>query len=182
MSGPDEREFVRRIADGDDAAFATLYHQYAGRLYRYALVRCLDTDIAQDVVQETLLAAWRGAAGYRGESSLGTWLFGICHNRLSNELRHRRRTACHGDVPEWPLDPWTGAEQRLDLGEALARLNEEHREAVFLVYYQGFSVAEAAAVLGIPPGTVKSRLHYARHRLQEQLRIGEAEKHALGGH
>lgn len=186
-----ERELMKRIADGDDTAFASLYAAYATRLYRFAFVRCGRADLAEDAVQETLLVAWRSAAGYRGEAALVTWLFGICHNVLSHLLRRLREAPFSGvagsaedsarDAVEPPAgdDPWGATDLRLNLGEALARLDEGQRMAVFLVYYQDQTVAAAAGILGIPEGTVKSRLHHARQRLQAHLAEQEVRDSAM---
>jgi len=180
VSIPD-RELVRRIAAGDQASFAALYRDYSVRLYRYALVRSGSKDLADDALQETMLAAWRSAGGFRGESSLATWLFGICHNVLSHLLRRSREAVASGYVLGTETDPWPGEDGRLDLLEALCRLDEGHRTAVFLVYYQEFSVAEAAAVMGVPEGTVKSRLFTARGWLRRQLQREEYPANAISG-
>jgi RNA polymerase sigma-70 factor (ECF subfamily) len=186
-----ERELMKRIADGDEAAFASLYAAYATRLYRFALVRCGRPDLAEDAVQETLLVAWRSAAGFRGEAALITWLFGICHNVLSHLLRRLRETLTSamvasadgplGESAEPPAgdDPWGATDLRLNLGEALARLDEGQRTTVFLVYYQDQTIASAAGILGIPEGTVKSRLHHARQRLQAHLAEQEVRDSAM---
>lgn len=186
-----ERELMKRISEGDETAFANLYAAYATRLYRFALVRCGRPDLAEDAVQETLLVVWRSAAGFRGEAALVTWLFGICHNVLSHLLRRLRETPISGTAasaddpareptePPTGDDPWGATDLRLNLGEALARLDEGQRTAVFLVYYQDQTIAAAAGILGIPEGTVKSRLHHARQRLQVHLAEREVRNSAM---
>lgn len=166
-----DTDLMAQVAAGDEQAFASLYDAYADRIYRYALVRCRSSDIAEEAVQETLLVAWRGAAGFRGESSLATWLFGVCHHCLSHLLRIVRpeplADAAAGDEHDERLatDPWPNQENRLSLTEALARLDEGQRTVVFLVYYQGLRLEEVAQIVGVPEGTVKSRLHTARRKL-----------------
>ncbi|MGE5561285.1 MAG: RNA polymerase sigma factor [Chloroflexota bacterium] len=177
-------ELMALIARGDEQAFASLYDSYADRLYRYALVRCRRSDIAEEAVQEALLAAWRGAVGFRGDSSLATWLFGICHHCLSHLLRKLAPESALpvGDEADGEVqpasDPWPAQDERLTLAEALARLDEGQRTAVFLVYYQGLRLDEAARVIGVPEGTVKSRLHTARRNLASELDSGEGSSDA----
>lgn len=183
--GAAETDLMTAVASGDEQAFASLYDAYADRLYRYALVRCRRSDIAEEAVQEALLAAWRSSASYRGESSLATWLFGICHHCLSHLLRklapQAQSAGSAGDEtdPRLATNPWPNEEDRLALSEALARLDEGQRMVVFLVYYQGMRLEEAGQVIGIPEGTVKSRLHAARGKLLGMLELKEGKSDAV---
>ncbi|MBE3575025.1 MAG: sigma-70 family RNA polymerase sigma factor [Firmicutes bacterium] len=182
-----ERKLMARVAAGDEDAFAGLYDAYAGRIYRYALVRTGRRDLAEEAVQETLLAAWRGASSWRGESALSTWLFGICHRCLGHLLRKLEppplgpapAVGAQADqrdgVHECGDDPWPNQDRSLTLRRALAAMDEGLRETLFLVYYLDLSVTEAAQVMAVPVGTVKSRLHTARRRLAAMLQDGGAE-------
>jgi RNA polymerase sigma-70 factor (ECF subfamily) len=124
--------------------------------------------LAEDAVQETLLAAWRSAASYQGHSSASTWLFGICRHKVADALRRRDPAEAAG-LPE-PL-PIAGSRDP-DLRACLGRLEEDDRELLVLVFHYGFAQREVAEVMGLPVGTVKSRVFYARRKLQALLEEG----------
>ena len=159
----------------DDTSVEELHATYGGALFVYAVRRLGDREAAEEVVQDTLLRAWR--AGHRydpDQGSMGAWLFAIARNLVTD--RHRRRAARpravreleDGDVPlsegdvDRVIETW-------QLADGLARLSPDHREAIVLVHYRGLSVAEAAAELDVPPGTVKSRVHYGLRALRLAL-------------
>jgi RNA polymerase sigma-70 factor (ECF subfamily) len=197
----DDRVLVRRVAAGDRGAVRLLYERYADRLFRFALVRLGDRQAAEDAVQETMLAAWQGADGFRDESRVDTWLFGICRNKVLDHVRReaRRRegpsAACStgpapdawgsGPAPDPPgsggaPDPGTSA---VEFWEAFGRLDQDDRELLLLVFYCGFTQREVAQSLGVPVGTVKSRVYHARRRLGRALadRADGAAGEAAGG-
>lgn len=169
---------VKAIAAGDAEAMRALYDRHATPLFRYALGRTGDRAAAEDAVQETMLATWRGAARFREESSVRTWLFGICRNRLAERAKRREFKA--EVVPIDRLGELSGGgataaavPETLDFWRAFDRLADEHREVILLVFHYGFSLRETADLLEIPVGTVKSRVHHARRRLEAAL-AGEA--------
>lgn len=169
MTAQDPKELATRLAEGHEDAVRELYATYGQRLYRFAMARLRRPDAAEDVVQETLTAAWRSAATYRGEG-LSAWLFGICRNKVADRLRR--------EGPGWdPLDlSMVGGNgffgEAAEFWESFGRLSAEQQELVLLVFHYGFSQKETAGILGIPVGTVKSRTYYARRRLQELLEGG----------
>jgi len=183
----DDAISLRRIAGGDPGAMRAFYEHHATQLYRFALARLGDAQEAEDVVQETMLAVWRGAAAYRGEARPRTWLFGICRNKVAERLKGRRATprplrwgeggsvAVGGAPSGLPLGavsgtaPAAAGEEALEFREAFAHLSGEHRELLLLVFHYGFTQEETAEILRIPVGTVKSRTYYARRRLKEAL-------------
>lgn len=174
---PGDARLVALVAAADREAFRLLYERYADRLFRYAVLRLGDAAAAEDAVQETFLAVWKDAAAYEGRSSVSTWLFGIAHHKVNAVVRGRAREtplageALAGDEPG--PDREEPSDERLRVLAAIRSLTEEHREVLFLAYYQGLGVRETAAVCGIPEGTVKSRLHHARRMLAERLGEGE---------
>ncbi len=173
-SEPDP-DLVRRIAAGDEAALSDLFAAYGQRLYAYALRLTGEPALAEDVVQETLVVAWRTAGRYRGEGRVLAWLLGIVHNTALKAIRHRPvpiSTEMEATLPapnEPPEELVQANEQSRWVRQGLEGLSTEHRAVLELVFYQGLSLAEAAQVCGCPTGTIKSRLSYARQVLRGVL-------------
>ena len=150
-----------------------LHDEYAPALWRYVVWLTGDRDFAEDVVQETLMRAWRRPQVLEQDgSSTRAWLFTVARNividdRRSAHFRHERATDA---PPECVVDDGTDA--ILDawlVSDALAQLSPDHRLVVLHAYYRDESTAEIARALGIPEGTVKSRLHYALRALRLAL-------------
>ncbi|KUI32580.1 sigma-70 family RNA polymerase sigma factor [Mycobacterium sp. GA-2829] len=159
------------MEDTEDAMLRVLYDEHAGALWRYALKLTGDPATAEDVVQETLLRAWR----HRPDGSPRAWLFTVARNIVIDERRSARfrRETGTSDVesvaqPSEP-DKVDSALDRLLVGSALSQLSEDHRAVVRRAYYDGWTTAQISAELGIPEGTVKSRLHYAVRALRLNL-------------
>ena len=157
----------------DAALMRALHDEHAAPLWAYVVSLTGDRAAAQDVVQETLLRAWRTppdldpAAG-----SVRAWLFTVARRLVVDEWRRgRARPETLTDVvPERALhDDGDHVVQAWVVAQALRQLTPEHREVLVHCYYRGCSVAEAAEILGVPPGTVKSRTHYALQRLRLAL-------------
>jgi RNA polymerase sigma-70 factor, ECF subfamily len=175
-----DAELLAAHRAGDPEAFGQLVGRYTGALWAIALHVLGDSHDAADAVQEALLAAYRRAATFRGEASVRAWLGRIVVNACIDRIRHERvrRTVPwpQRDVPARRSDPAVELVTRLAVDEALALLPVPQRVAVVLVDVQGFPVTEVAAMLGVPPGTVKSRCARGRARLAEllgHLREGE---------
>ncbi|MFT2017350.1 sigma-70 family RNA polymerase sigma factor [Streptomyces sp. 796.1] len=167
-----------RFRSGDRDALGELYDEHAQVLYRYALRVTGDWAEAEDVVSATFLEAWRGREKLRpGEESLRPWLLGIATNIMRRNARARRRRDValarvpeRGSVPDFVDDLVThlaDTEQLRVARAALARLRRRDREVFMLVVWAGLDYAAAAEVLGVPVGTVRSRLSRARGRLRE---------------
>jgi RNA polymerase sigma factor (sigma-70 family) len=175
---------VRAMARGDERALETLYERHGSGVWAFVLARVGDRAVAEEILQDVMLAAWRGAAGFRGASKVRTWLLTIAHHRAVNALRRRGggqviRSTSMGDdrgSPQSDADDPAGlvsgtpflaaSDDRLDLRTAVDGLAPDHRTALDLVFFHDLTVAEAAEVLGVAPGTVKSRLHRARAALR----------------
>ncbi len=139
-------------------------------MWSVALRTLNSAEDAEDAVQEALVAAFRRAATFRGRSSVRTWLHRIVVNACIDRMRHEqvRRTVPLPDrelAAARPTDPVTELATRMAVGDALAELSLDHRIAVVLVDMEGWSVAEAAQILDVPTGTVKSRCARGRARL-----------------
>lgn len=152
----------------------TLHDEHAHVLWAY-VVRLTNGDRAkaQDVVQETLLRAWRNPAVLdQSHGSARGWLFTVAHRIVIDDWRTARARAerVTDEVPERPVsDPTERTLDRQIVVDALRSLSSEHRAVLLECYFRGSSVAEAAAALGVPPGTVKSRTHYALRALRLAL-------------
>ena len=144
--------------------------QHYPMVFRFC-ARRVGLESAQDAAQETFLTAQRVMRNFRGESSLRTWLLGIAHNECRRLARSRRLEPPHIELRETPDGvPFEQAiVDRHALSEALNRLSPEHREVVLLHEVEGLSYDEAAEVIGVPAGTVKSRLHHAFLNLRRSL-------------
>lgn len=149
-----------------------LYHDYAAPLRRYVFRLTSNRTRAEDVVQETLLRAWRHLLSNEGDPPLRSWLFTVARNIVIDGSRSAR-FRCEISSPELPeLPDHLGAEEvnaaldRMLLAEALARLPEAHRAVLSRSFYLGWTTRQIADDLGIAEGTVKSRLHYALRRLR----------------
>jgi RNA polymerase sigma-70 factor, ECF subfamily len=177
----DDDGLVAQVAAGDDTALRELFSRHAPWLAS-RLRAVLPAAEVEDVLQETFLAVWRGAGGYRPCGAAGGWLWGIARRQAALLLR-RRGPAAAGLTSEVPAggreagDPAEVALARADLAAAVAALGPPgapDREVWRLLYVEDRPVAEVAAMLGVPSGTVKSRAHRARRLLRAALRTGAA--------
>jgi RNA polymerase sigma-70 factor (ECF subfamily) len=179
MPPPDDSRLLRRFRSGDEGAFAELFERYGGRLFLLAqrLTGCRCD--AEDLVQETLIAAFRGGERFRGAARLETYLTAILFRR------HRDQRRGHPPEPLPLEEAMVAAPRRTEqpesavsavlLEQALARLEQPFRDAFLLVMVQGLTSREAAAVLGEPAGTVRWRVSEATKRLRAFLRSVEEE-------
>jgi RNA polymerase sigma-70 factor (ECF subfamily) len=170
---PPDSELVAAVADADLAALRLLYERHAPWLMLRLQRRCPDRGMVEEVVQDTFVAVWRNAAGYSGAGEVAAWIWGIGIRRLVDHLR--RKTDVR-PLPENRSDTVLSAEDQLllgvefgDLAGALGRLSPELRAVVQATVLDGLSTREAAQLLGIPAGTVKTRMMRARARLREEL-------------
>jgi RNA polymerase sigma-70 factor, ECF subfamily len=162
-----DRQRARRL---DADAFIELVMRSDQSHRRLAFRLLGDRDRMDDVLQEAYTRAFRALSSFRGESSLETWLYRIVYNACIDDLR--RRTHKERPLEEWDVGApeHDHAEERLDLAAALASLPAELRTVVLLVDAEGLSYSEAAAVVGVPAGTVASRLNRARAALHAALK------------
>jgi RNA polymerase sigma-70 factor (ECF subfamily) len=176
----DDRELIRRHLNGDAHAFGLLVGRHRDRLWAVALRTVGDREEAADAVQDALVSAYRRADSYRGEAAVSTWLHRIVVNACLDRMRRRgaRPTSPlpeHEDTSQVLADAVVDdvaeqTERRSIVMAALAQLSDDHRRAVVLVDMEGYSVGEAAELLGCPAGTVKSRCARARAKLLPLLR------------
>ncbi|MEU2155535.1 RNA polymerase sigma factor SigM [Streptomyces sp. NPDC019396] len=180
LGSADDQELLKRHVAGDPDAFGELVRRHRDRLWAVALRTLGDREEAADAVQDALVSAFRAAHTFRGQSAVTTWLHRITVNACLDRVRKAtsRRTSPVDDTErlEQLLEPHESAEapaEREDLHRelvaALSRLPVDQRAALVLVDMQGYPVAEAAAMLDVPTGTVKSRCARGRARLLPML-------------
>ncbi|HEY0375057.1 MAG TPA: sigma-70 family RNA polymerase sigma factor [Amnibacterium sp.] len=164
---------VRRRTDPSIALIRALQDEHGGDLLRYAQRHARNRESAEDVVQETFSRAWRHPAAVSGTSSSArAWLFTVARNLIVDELRsaHHNREIAVDAVPEQAVgDSADALLDRILLSDALTGLSPEHRAVLVDAYWGGRSVREIAERLGVPEGTVKSRLHYGMRALRLAL-------------
>lgn len=180
MSEPVTRsdaELLARVADGHEDALAALYRDHAAAMLR--LIRRLTSDraAAEEILQESWLAVWQSAAAFRGESSARAWLLGVARRQAHNRLRRASVSTVELDETLDVAQSEPGVEDRVlagmefdDVVAAVRRLPEHLRDVVDLVVVEELSYGDIARVLGIPPGTVKSRMSHAKKRLADAAR------------
>lgn len=167
-----DADLLARHVGGDPDAFSEIVARHRDRLWAVALRTLGNPEDAADALQDALLSAYRGAAGFRGNSAVTTWLHRIVVNACLDSAR-RRAVRPTQPLLEEPVAPATDViadrDTALAVTAALRTLPTEQSAAVVLVDIEGFSVDEAAQILGVPTGTVKSRCARARARLAERL-------------
>ena len=165
---------IAAVADGDRVALESLYRRHAPWLMLRLQHRCGDRGLVDEVVQDTFVAVWRGAGRYDGRGEVAAWIWGIGVRRLIDALRRRpRRLFDRGyQAPDVDLS----AEERVllgveygDLAGAMDSLSPELHAVVQATVLDGLTTREAARLLGIPQGTVKTRMMRARAQLREEL-------------
>ncbi|RZU51026.1 RNA polymerase ECF family sigma subunit [Krasilnikovia cinnamomea] len=187
---PSDAELLRAHVDGDPDAFGELVRRHRDRLWAVALRTVGDREEAADAVQDALLSAHRAAARFRGESAVTTWLHRIVVNASLDRLRRRQshptvplpdgsRPDDTPSAPE-PAAPAPDHDTALIVRAALADLPADQRAAIVLVDLQGYAVAEAATILGVAEGTIKSRC--ARGRARMALALAPLRPGGDGGH
>jgi RNA polymerase sigma-70 factor (ECF subfamily) len=172
----DGAQVLHRIGQGDESAMAEFYREHGRVVLAQVLLVVGERVLAEEIVQDTMLAVWRGAGSFRGESSVRSWVIAIARRQTRDRLRGRRLRlvddAYLADQPASGPGPEATALDRAELAEvtgAIRELAASHREILGLVFGSGLSLPEVAGVLEIPVGTVKSRLTAARTALSRIL-------------
>lgn len=175
---PEDRRLVRRVVAGDQAAFGALYDRHAGRVYHLLRRLAGNETEAEDLTQETFLAAYHSLPNWRGEGALGSWLCGIAVRLQANAYRQRVGHETEylneeSDIPDLGADPLlhcTREEAQRRILAAIEELPHPYRAVFLLVKVEGLSYRETAEALEVPLGTVQSRLYRAVALLQVALR------------
>ncbi|MET7400711.1 RNA polymerase sigma factor SigM [Dactylosporangium sp. NPDC005572] len=171
VDGRDDTSLLRAHAAGDPNAFGEIVRRHRDRLWAVALRTTGDREEAADALQDALLSALRAANNFRGDSAVTTWLHRIVVNACLDRIR-RRQSRPTVPLPETDVTPAPAADRdtAMDVRNALQQLPAEQRAALVLVDVQGYAVSEAAVILGVAEGTIKSRC--ARGRARMALLLG----------
>lgn len=169
----DDRVLVAAVADGDREALRLLYARHAPWLARRLSGRCADRDVVASAMQDTFVAVWRSAGRYAGDGEVAAWIWGIGIRQLIGQLRKRRPAI---ELRDSQAEVVMSAEERVlqgvehgDLASALRSLSPELRAVVQATVLDGLTTREASRLLGIPAGTVKTRMMRARAELRGAL-------------
>jgi RNA polymerase sigma-70 factor (ECF subfamily) len=168
---------VQAARAGDSEAWNALFRHYQVALYSYVFQLVHDEQASLDIVQESFINAAHQITRLRDDAKFGSWLFGIAHQKCIQ--RWRRSEPAWVPLAEWgdqaseaafdPGDWLIRKEQEEQFMNGLARLSPPHRSVLLLHFLEDFSLAEIATITGTSPGTVKSRIHYAKKALRESL-------------
>jgi RNA polymerase sigma-70 factor, ECF subfamily len=174
MDEQSDTDLLARVAEGDTDALEILYHRHVAWLDVRLTRRCADPALVDEVLQDTFVAVWRNASGFRATGEPAAWMWGIAIRRLVDAFR--KRPPAMDRVREVDLTLVDSAEERVllgvehgDLGGALHRLAPELRAVVQATVLDGLTTREAGHLLGLRPGTVKTRMMRARRMLREEL-------------
>jgi len=188
-----DRELVDRVIKGDYYAFELLVEKHQGRIYRHLRKMVRDYDVAEDLLQETFLSAYKGLTRFSGNSSFATWLFRIATNaalmflrkhkpdsiQYDDELKLRARADHAPASPEFadtPLELLLSDEGRRTIEKAIDELPLMYRTVLMLRDVEGFSVREVSKITDSSVSAIKSRLHRARHSVREALNSYYSER------
>jgi RNA polymerase sigma-70 factor (ECF subfamily) len=167
---------VARIADGDRLAMQTLFARYRTPVYRWLLRLVGNETVAEDLLSDVFLDVWRQAGRFQARSAVSTWLLAIARFKALSARRGRKNADLDETIEATVADSADNPEVVLQkksrdqfVRTALTTLSPEHREIIDLVYYHDKSVDECAQILGVPSGTVKTRMFYARKKLAEMV-------------
>ena len=179
-----DKELLFALIDGDKESFTILVDRYKNRLINFVYRFVKDYDISEDIVQETFLRVYRKRREYKAIANFSTWIFTIAANLAKSELRRRKRWRFFSintdnedekniELPSTGLEPDRATISRMideNIQEALDSLQEKYKESLILRDVEGMSYLEIAEIVGVPVGTVKSRVNRARLKMQKKLK------------
>jgi len=181
--GTSDETLIRAIAAGDRRAMQALYARYSVRIYRFVLRLTNDRSLAEDIASEVFIDVWRRAEGFKVKSQVSTWMLAIARHKALSALRRRSDERLDENATAI-ADPADDAETTVDkrdrnalVQHCLSQLSVLHREVLDLVYYHEKSVDEVAEIVGAPANTVRTRMFYARKRMQTLLEAAGVDAH-----
>ena len=173
---PSDEMLIQLIVKRDKGAMRALFERHKLKIYRFILRIVGDAPLADDIVSEVFLDVWRRAATFEAKSQVSTWLLAIARNKALGARRRLAATSLDCDAVSAIIDPADDPEiaahrngRNAFIRNCLTQLSPAHREIIDLVYYHERSIRDIAQIMGIPAGTVKSRVFHARRRVEELL-------------
>lgn len=195
-----DRDTLEKACSGDVGAFRRLYDAHAPNVYRYGMLQTGNRQAAEDILQETMIALWRSREKLSEIASISSWIMAVARNKTIDYIRKKAPTVPISEFDDdWRLHgpaaatealtsdmagarlqaggtgvglPEEAISDRIDITAALLELDPEKRELFYMVFYLDMSYTEIAGAIGIPVGTVKSRMYHARRELKEILERG----------
>jgi RNA polymerase sigma-70 factor (ECF subfamily) len=172
-----DEALIKSLAKGDKHAFQVLFARHNMRVFRFALRFVRDESLAEDLVSEVFLEAWRHAGKFEERSRVSTWLLAIARNKAINLLRRCSDVELNEEMATRIEDPSDDPAVTIEKNDrsailwiCLTQLSPTHREVIHLVYYHEKSVGEVAHIMGTPESTVKTRMFYARNQIENLLK------------
>ena len=163
----EEKAIFDRVVVGEKDALAELYRLYHPRLFRFAYRLTNSFGVAEELVNDVMLAVWNGAASFRYGSKISTWIYGIAYRKCMSHLRRKRiKTVPEVSVEHIADETYNSFEEREWIRQGLDGLPDEQRLCMLLVFFVGCSYAEVAEITGCKAETVKTRMFYARRKLR----------------
>jgi RNA polymerase sigma-70 factor, ECF subfamily len=182
--GTSDEALIGAIAAGDQRAMQVLYARHHVRVYRFVLRLTQDRSLAEDVVSDVFIDVWRQAGDFKGKSQVSTWVLAIARYKALSALRTQSDAQLDDKAAASLVDPTDDAETMISkrdrsaaIQKCLAQLSPVHREVLDLVYYHERSVDEVAEIVGAPVSTVKTRMFYARKRMESLLQAAGLDQH-----
>ena len=179
-----DEALISAIAAGNRRAMHVLYVRHSVRVYRFVLRLTKDSPLAEDLVSEVFIDVWRRADGFKGKSQVSTWVLAIARYKALSVLRAHSDAQLDDNAAASLVDPTDDAETMMSkrdrsaiIQKCLAQLSAVHREVLDLVYYHERSVVEVAEIVGVPVSTVKTRMFYARRRMEDLLEAAGLDRH-----
>ena len=177
LENSSDEMLIARIAAGDRLAMQTLFARHRTAVYRWLLRFVGNEAVAEDLLSDVFLDVWRQADRFQARSSVSTWLLAIARFKALSARRTRKDAELDETIEATVDDPADNPEVMLEkknreelVRAALNNLSPEHKEVIDLVYYHEKSVDECAQILGVPSGTVKTRMFYARKKVAEMVK------------
>ena len=175
-----DQSLLSSVAYKNEQAFERLYKRYYHRVMQFVLRMLRDRSVAEEVVDDTMYAVWKGAGRFKGNSAVSTWILGIAYRRALKAIDRNRRLqaflhdevalerAVDGSDEANPEDVVSAEDLRCHIDEAIGRLSDDHR-SVMVLTLMGYSYEEISAIVECPSNTVKTRMFYARKKLKGML-------------
>lgn len=181
-----DNELLERTALGDMAAFENMYRRFETKIYHYILSSIHDDTTAQELLAEVMVAVWKGAKNFKGDSQVSTWIFGIARHKILDAIRSRTRHQSDSVTLDQAMevaDPTENPEAKAArqdeadvVKQAMATLSQEHQEVLYMAFYEELPYQEISTLIGAPVNTVKTRVFYAKQQLKRALESRNSEE------